>query len=414
MPTEAERQQAIIDGANIQIVMAISVPSRLRMVRETLQWQIRYLQGGSITADQVTELREDWRRWQFQEDVRNEAQRLINNPAFTVADAVWPVLSSYAMPSLPSFWSTGIVMGTVSGLTAALAGKYPTPSGTTSQYVRGDGTLFTFPAIPAAQVNSDWNASSGLPQILNKPALATVATSGAYSDIGGKPTIPPAITLTTTGTSGASTFNGATGALNIPQYANSGGTVTSVGLTAFSGISVAGSPITGSGTLAISTALSGMLYGTGSAFATATITAPISYSAGTLSHATAGTAGTYGSATSIPVITTNATGHVTGVTATTTTGRLELIGTTNITQTLLVSLSAGLQDFTVTLSGIGASDALMCRRTGPTTSNGVAVGTMETQNVIATGTNTCSVRCNMPALGIGVTYVIPIAIYRIT
>ena len=44
--------------------------------------------------------------------------------------------------------------------------------------------------IPAAQVNSDWNAVSGVSQILNKPNLATVATSGAYSDLSGTPTIP--------------------------------------------------------------------------------------------------------------------------------------------------------------------------------------------------------------------------------
>lgn len=39
-------------------------------------------------------------------------------------------------------------------------------------------------------VNADWNASSGLAQVLNKPTLATVATSGAYGDLTGKPTIP--------------------------------------------------------------------------------------------------------------------------------------------------------------------------------------------------------------------------------
>jgi hypothetical protein len=60
------------------------------------------------------------------------------------------------------------------------------------------------------------------------------------------------ITLTTTGTSGASTFVGNT--LNIPQYSGGGGsgTVTSVAATVPSFLSVAGSPITTSGTLAIS------------------------------------------------------------------------------------------------------------------------------------------------------------------
>lgn len=40
------------------------------------------------------------------------------------------------------------------------------------------------------QVNSDWNATSGVAQILNKPTLAKVATSGSYNDLSDKPTPP--------------------------------------------------------------------------------------------------------------------------------------------------------------------------------------------------------------------------------
>lgn len=47
--------------------------------------------------------------------------------------------------------------------------------------------LLNKPTIPAAQVNADWNASSGVAQILNKPSLATVATSGDYDDLTDKP-----------------------------------------------------------------------------------------------------------------------------------------------------------------------------------------------------------------------------------
>jgi hypothetical protein len=98
-----------------------------------------------------------------------------------------------------------------------------------------------------------------------------------------------AITLTTTGSSGASTLVGAT--LNIPTYTLSGlggvptsrtltingtaldlsvdrswsvGTVTSVAATAGTGISVSGSPITGSGTLTITnTGVTSLTAGTG-------------------------------------------------------------------------------------------------------------------------------------------------------
>lgn len=53
------------------------------------------------------------------------------------------------------------------------------------------------PTIPAAQVNSDWNAASGVAQILNKPTLATVATSGSYNDLTDTPTIPSGVALYT-------------------------------------------------------------------------------------------------------------------------------------------------------------------------------------------------------------------------
>ena len=45
------------------------------------------------------------------------------------------------------------------------------------------------PTIPAAQVQSDWTASSGMGEILHKPTLATVATSGSYSDLSNTPNV---------------------------------------------------------------------------------------------------------------------------------------------------------------------------------------------------------------------------------
>jgi hypothetical protein len=84
------------------------------------------------------------------------------------------------------------------------------------------------------------------------------------------------ITLTTTGTSGAATLIGST--LNIPQYTGGGGgsgTVTSVGLTAPSIFTVGGSPVTTSGTLALTysgTALPLLNGGTGATTADAALT----------------------------------------------------------------------------------------------------------------------------------------------
>ena len=68
-------------------------------------------------------------------------------------------------------------------------------SGTSGQFLKSTGSSVAwqdFPTIPAAQVNADWNATSGLAQILNKPTLHAVATSGQYSDLSGLPSIPAA------------------------------------------------------------------------------------------------------------------------------------------------------------------------------------------------------------------------------
>lgn len=82
------------------------------------------------------------------------------------------------------------------------------------------------PTIPAAQVNSDWNATSGKAQILNKPTLATVATSGSYNNLSNKPTIPTAGTITSGSTgyaTGGDVYNAIGDVETILQTLNNGG-----------------------------------------------------------------------------------------------------------------------------------------------------------------------------------------------
>ena len=71
-----------------------------------------------------------------------------------------------------------------------LSGKANTTDLATVATTGSYNDLSNKPTIPAAQVNSDWDAVSGVAQILNKPSLATVATSGSYNDLQDKPTIP--------------------------------------------------------------------------------------------------------------------------------------------------------------------------------------------------------------------------------
>ena len=93
--------------------------------------------------------------------------------------------------------------------------------------VNGNVTL----SIPAAQVNSDWNAVSGVTQILNKPNLATVATSGSYNDLSNKPTIPTVNNATLTLTQGGTTKGTftANASSNVTIDLDSGGASRNIG-----------------------------------------------------------------------------------------------------------------------------------------------------------------------------------------
>lgn len=129
--------------------------------------------------------------------------------------------------------------------------------------VSGDGTLS---AIAGTQINSDWNAVSGVSQILNKPTLF----SGSYIDLTNKPVIPaqfnpiagtnmsitgiyPNLTFNSTGSGsyvlptasttvlggikvGANLSVDANGFLNAVAGSGGSGTVTSFGFTNANGI----------------------------------------------------------------------------------------------------------------------------------------------------------------------------------
>ena len=115
--------------------------------------------------------------------------------------------SSGTVTQLPANWtetntsSPQYIMNKPSLATVATSGSYndlldkptiPTVPTNVSAFTNDAGyiTMDSIPAIPDAQVNADWDATSGVAQILHKPALADVAISGDYDDLDNKPTIP--------------------------------------------------------------------------------------------------------------------------------------------------------------------------------------------------------------------------------
>jgi hypothetical protein len=139
----------------------------------------------------------------------------------------------------------------------------------------GDYQILNKPTIPAAQVNSDWNAVSGLAEILNKPFIPV-----NIDDLADVSAAAPAnynslyylagvwkngfieldwlqdVNAPTPTNGQVLTFDTATGVWIAATPSGGGGTVNSVALSmpapANPAFSVAGSPVTNTGTLAVS------------------------------------------------------------------------------------------------------------------------------------------------------------------
>ena len=118
----------------------------------------------------------------------------------TIGAAVWSVVSTGGVTSVTATAPLSSSGGTTPDISIQPAssvddgyltsadwntfdGKFDVPTGTSSDYLDGTGTPTPFPTIPDAQVNSDWNSSSGLSEILNKPTIPT-ATSDLTNDSG--------------------------------------------------------------------------------------------------------------------------------------------------------------------------------------------------------------------------------------
>jgi hypothetical protein len=121
----------------------------------------------------------------------------------------------YSLPSIPAqtnqggkflstngstlVWTTNSYTGTTLPDVLNNSGKFLTTDGSsTSWSAINYNSLTNKPTIPAAQVSADWNAVSGVIQILNKPTIPAAQVQSDWNAVSGlgvilnKPTIPAA------------------------------------------------------------------------------------------------------------------------------------------------------------------------------------------------------------------------------
>ena len=164
----------------------------------------------------------------------------------TINSSAAGTVVSVGMAVPPAFTVTGTPITTTGTFTIAGAG-------TSSQYVRGDGGLATFPTIPSAGVTSVATGSglTGGTIISTGTVSVDYSSAGLIADCPGGTGSPDENDLIMIGLDSSS--SGETRSYEIQEITSLApqGTVTSVAVTAGAGISVSGSPITSSGTITV-------------------------------------------------------------------------------------------------------------------------------------------------------------------
>lgn len=91
------------------------------------------------------------------------------------------VSGTFATARLPA-----LAISQTTGLQAALDSKFPAPTGSTAQYLRGDGSVATFPTIPGGTVTSvtaGTGLSGGTITTSGTISMPSVGTAGSYANV---------------------------------------------------------------------------------------------------------------------------------------------------------------------------------------------------------------------------------------
>ena len=176
-------EKNLVAGTNISIaenngdiVISASAAPQVNADWNATSGVAEILNKPTIPAAQVNS---DWEATEGVAEILNKPEevQLVAGANITIAESSNQiVISATANPQVNADWDA------TSGVAQIL--HKPTLSSVATSGSYND--LTDKPTIPAAQVNSDWNASTGVAAILNKPTLSSVATSGSYNDLTNK------------------------------------------------------------------------------------------------------------------------------------------------------------------------------------------------------------------------------------
>jgi len=129
--------------------------------------------------------------WNGKQNAITGAATTITSNNLTASRALISNSSGKVAVSATTSTELGYVSGVTSSIQTQLNNKAETSSLKTVATTGSYNDLTDKPTIPAAQVNSDWNASSGVAKILNKPSIPQIDTT--YSSSGTNAVIASAI-----------------------------------------------------------------------------------------------------------------------------------------------------------------------------------------------------------------------------
>lgn len=101
----------------------IAIETRLRDTRAEFTNAKNFLHGDTLSETNLATIAEIERKARFRAAARAVGAALELEEGATSEDGDWPLLSDFAIQALSPFWTDGVAIGSINGLSAALSGK---------------------------------------------------------------------------------------------------------------------------------------------------------------------------------------------------------------------------------------------------------------------------------------------------